>query len=429
MNLKKEWLILGAGLHGVHLACRLLDSGVPLSQLALLDRHPTPLHLWTSLTQRLDMGYLRSTAVHHIGLSPWSLLEYATEHYGNPDNWSAPPYQRPSYEVFQEHCREILEEYALAQAFHRFEAKKIVIKADGTFLVESEDEILESRNLTLAVGQPPPRYPSWASRTDPRIHHLLSPRPLPTVERANITVVGAGMTGAQFALAQASKNKVTLVTPKPLEEQNFDADPCWIGPKCVNRKYTESSALEKRATIRAARQPGTINHQVHAELVAALDSGKVRLIVDRAARYENRCLTLESGTQFPCDHLYLATGFEKTRPGGALVDNLIQSAGLPVAPCGFPITTPNLQWAPGLYVTGGLAELTLGPVARNITGARSAAKLIVDGLELGTNKTKVKEPHEPELSNETTPGHSALRLLGSRQNNPVELHTEQPARA
>jgi hypothetical protein len=39
-----------------------------------------------------------------------------------------------------------------------------------------------------------------------------------------------------------------------------------------------------------------------------------------------------------------------------------------------------LQWGPGLYVTGALAELEMGPISRNISGARQAAERIVNSL-------------------------------------------------
>ncbi|MDM5220760.1 hypothetical protein QUF86_08335 [Peribacillus sp. NJ11] len=40
----------------------------------------------------------------------------------------------------------------------------------------------------------------------------------------------------------------------------------------------------------------------------------------------------------------------------------------------------SLQWGPGLYVTGALAELEMGPISRNISGARQAAERIVNSL-------------------------------------------------
>ena len=69
----------------------------------------------------------------------------------------------------------------------------------------------------------------------------------------------------------------------------------------------------------------------------------------------------------------LATGFDARRPGGAWLDAAIAAEGLPIAPCGYPLVSGDLAWAPGLHVTGLLAELEVGPAARNIVGARMAA--------------------------------------------------------
>nr|WP_249023480.1 hypothetical protein [Planococcus salinarum] len=47
------------------------------------------------------------------------------------------------------------------------------------------------------------------------------------------------------------------------------------------------------------------------------------------------------------------------------------------ANCGFPIVNGNLQWDQNLYVMGSLAELEIGPIAKNISGARQAAERII----------------------------------------------------
>lgn len=55
---------------------------------------------------------------------------------------------------------------------------------------------------------------------------------------------------------------------------------------------------------------------------------------------------------------------------------------LPCAACGYPLVDRALRWhgsADGpspLFVTGPLAELEVGPVSRNIQGARLAARRI-----------------------------------------------------
>lgn len=77
------------------------------------------------------------------------------------------------------------------------------------------------------------------------------------------------------------------------------------------------------------------------------------------------------------DRILLATGFETKRPGGLLVDRLIEDAALPCAACGYPLVDEHLRWHPRVLTTGPLAELELGPAARNIAGARRAADRIL----------------------------------------------------
>ena len=83
-------------------------------------------------------------------------------------------------------------------------------------------------------------------------------------------------------------------------------------------------------------------------------------------------MRLTTGTVLEPRRVLLATGFTSARPGGALVDQLIASDSLPCARCGYPIVDESLRWHPRVYVSGPLAELELGPAARNIAGARRA---------------------------------------------------------
>ncbi|MBA2871841.1 hypothetical protein HNQ85_002116 [Anoxybacillus calidus] len=59
---------------------------------------------------------------------------------------------------------------------------------------------------------------------------------------------------------------------------------------------------------------------------------------------------------------------------------LIQDEKLKCAECGYPIVTETLEWAPNLYVAGALAELEIGLISRNISGARQAAKMIANSV-------------------------------------------------
>ena len=94
-------------------------------------------------------------------------------------------------------------------------------------------------------------------------------------------------------------------------------------------------------------------------------------------------LTLSCGQTIQVDQVLLATGFGNNVPGGSLVQDLVNNSGLSVSEfCGYPIVDENLLWDKRrIYVTGALAELELGPSARNIAGARLAAERIVQAFK------------------------------------------------
>ena len=70
-------------------------------------------------------------------------------------------------------------------------------------------------------------------------------------------------------------------------------------------------------------------------------------------------------------------------PGGAgLVERMVQHEdGLELCSSGYPAPDRYLRWG-HVYVAGALAELELGPSARNIAGARLASERIVEGALL-----------------------------------------------
>mgnify|MGYP006952564412 CR=1 FL=1 len=61
---------------------------------------------------------------------------------------------------------------------------------------------------------------------------------------------------------------------------------------------------------------------------------------------------------------------------------MVRRGGLELCSCGYPAPDKYLRWG-DVYVAGALAELELGPSARNIAGARLAAERIVEGVVEG----------------------------------------------
>ena len=76
--MKNDWVIVGGGIHGVHLAVRLIgEAGVPRERLRIVDEHAHLLERWRDCTATTGMQHLRSPAVHHLDLNPWSLIRFA----------------------------------------------------------------------------------------------------------------------------------------------------------------------------------------------------------------------------------------------------------------------------------------------------------------------------------------------------------------
>jgi pyruvate/2-oxoglutarate dehydrogenase complex dihydrolipoamide dehydrogenase (E3) component len=140
----------------------------------------------------------------------------------------------------------------------------------------------------------------------------------------------------------------------------------------------------RRAIITAARHRGSMPPDVAAALGQAVEAGEIiheqGEVVAAAPQMGGVRLALAGGDSLRADRVLLATGFDPARPGGPWLDAAIAAHGLPTAPDGYPIVDQTLAWAPGLHVSGPLAELEVGPAARNFVGARLAAERIAAGL-------------------------------------------------
>ncbi|MEM7352304.1 MAG: hypothetical protein AAF657_15995, partial [Acidobacteriota bacterium] len=134
--------------------------------------------------------------------------------------------------------------------------------------------------------------------------------------------------------------------------------------------------------IAEARHKGSVPPDVRRALSRAIDEGQLLWHEGKVqgfdARRDRLLLEIDTRTEVAAERVLLATGFASPRPGGSMVDGLIESASLPCARCGYPIVDSALRWHPRVYVSGPLAELELGPVSRNIAGARRAGDRLVE---------------------------------------------------
>jgi hypothetical protein len=239
----------------------------------------------------------------------------------------------------------------------------------------------------------------------------------------------------------SNTNTIHLISRHPLREQQFDTHQEWMMDRAACKRSEEGGGsgmpkrqtmfnkctclTERRRTIAKERIAGTVTPAISRGkdgLRYAIENGDViwhqaevlkKRYIDVDGMYVSQDegehddeqittvttrveLSLSCGETIEVDEVLLATGFGKRVPGGKMIQHLVSNANLQVSDfCGYPIVNEDLSWNVNMdsnvdlngkvqtqinsriYVAGALAELELGPSARNIAGARLAAERIV----------------------------------------------------
>lgn len=380
-----EWLIIGGGIHGVHIAAKLLgEAGVDPSKLRIVDPGNRLLERWRTCTATTGMTHLRSPSVHNLDLDPWSMLNYAGSDADRKAALFAPPYDRPHLEFFNDHCDKVIDEFGLRALHVRARATACSVRCDEVAVELSTGEEVTSEKVVLAIGAgEQPEWPRWALRNDARVEHIFAQGfggwPT-TAER--VAVVGGGISAAQVALRLLDDgHEVHLVSRHSLRVHQFDSEPGWLGPKFMAGFQREENVDRRRKMIAQARHKGSVPPDVFAALQDAINAGSLCWYEDQVVGLDgdddSLMLRLSGGWVVELERVLLATGFAGRRPGGTLVDQMVETASLPCSRCGYPVVDAALRWHPRVYVSGPLAELELGPSSRNISGARRAADRLV----------------------------------------------------
>lgn len=376
-----DWLVIGGGVHGTYLSNVLSRGG---GSVRVLDPSPKPLASFFRCADATGMRYLRSPGVHHLDLHPYALRRFAKRGAGKRLARFAFPYDRPELAFFRAHTEHVVEANGLLALREVGRALRLR-RAQAGFEVETDRGVLRGRRVVLALGLGEQLCrPAWASapELEGAVEHIFAPGfsrdALATARR--VAVVGGGISAAQLATALAAGGtQVTVVSRHGVRVERFDSDPAWLGPKAMRGFQATSDLDARRRDIADARHRGSMPPEVAADLRREVRAGKITWVeaeVTRATAADGAVsLALDRAPgAVVADRVVLATGFDAHRPGGAMVDDAIAELGLPCARCGYPIVSPQLEWAPGLFVTGPLAELELGPTARNIAGARAAGE-------------------------------------------------------
>jgi hypothetical protein len=370
----------------------------------------------------MGMGFLRSNVVHHMGIKPMDLAEFGDRY--SPRGHFRGPYRRPSLEVFNRHADRVFREWGLGDLWLQDCCQGLRPRRGGGWwvtLVGGRRE-MAVRNVILALGPGgAPAWPGWARELrgragEDRVMHVLDEGPDLSLhppgwgrdggaDNGPDLVVGGGLSAAQVALRLHDAGRpVVLLHRTPLREEPWDANPGWHGPREMDGFLAIRDPDQRRAVVIAARHRGTVTAEVHRAIKATLRRGSLQSVMGEV---------VEAGFQTPGDaggeggdeprseastsplrlvvrgkgetetrilrpaRVILATGFGCRRPGGVWLDEVVEGCDLPVASCGHPVPGPHLQWGRGLFVSGALADLELGPTARNIHGARVAARRIL----------------------------------------------------
>lgn len=382
-----SWVIVGGGIQGTYLSNHLLRAGLgDAESITVIDPHVEPFHVWKTRTQNVCMEYLRSPAEHNLDHGTQAIYRYAHEiKLGRKAFFSK--YNRPSLALFNSHCEHVVEKNDLSRMRIQAECLGLTQK-NGQFVIETSAGCLASSKVILALGDSNALLiPEWAKSAEllkSPIVHCFAGRMEQLKNQAwnKVAVIGAGISGAQIANWMAARNpgKVTLIHSQPLKISRFDAAGCWLQVKCQKflNKYSDFS--ERRRVVDNVRNKGTIPSEIGDILKDNVASQALRTlhaeIVSASGDESAVCLKLSTGELQTFDLVILATGFARSLPGGDLLKDFVDELSLPTAACGFPVIDKYLQWTKDLFVAGSLAELELGPAARNIVGGRLAAERI-----------------------------------------------------
>ena len=391
--------IVGGGIHGVHLAVRLLEADlVDLPSLDIIE----PIGLLEAFRQKCEqcgMAELRSPYVHHVDTDPFSLRDFARAR-GREDELvsSTVGAERPTTSLFFDHAAWVCNRYDLESSLVN---ARVTAIEPGSWSVDIETTA--GRRTTeycfLAIGHGGSfTYPTWAAdihSTEP-VTHVWEPGfdPASIDQAATVGIVGGSITAAQLATTLAQPGReVVLFARSPFRVEALEASTDWMHFSGVSKKLQEHppASRAREELIVEARYDGTMPPYVFRRLKRVLERKAIELERSEIAVATEAggtvVVTCQDGSAFCLDKLVCATGF-----GSPYESHLFrqhrQESTLQTGYRGAPaLEDETLRWlhqdgTPSrISVSGVGAQQVLGPFARNVIGARRAGELIVDSLE------------------------------------------------
>lgn len=344
------------------------------------------------------MEELRSPFVHHVGVDPFSLRDFARKR-GREDELVSSQYgsDRPTPPLFFDHTEQLREQYDLESI--RLDARVTdLVDAGETVRVDTTSGSFRSEWAVLAVGNGGSyRIPDWATdlpATAPIEHVWNRSFDLSAIEEfERVGIVGSGITGVQLATSVAQPGReVVLFARSPLRVEQLEADENWMHfSNVVAELHSHPPASpERELTVRDARHDGAVPPYAMSRFRRMVDRGLVTLkrteIIDTTDAGGTVVVSCQDDTETWFDTLVCATGFGSPYDG-SLMRQLRESESLATGYRGAPVLEDDtLRWvrsdgtASRIAASGAVARQVLGPFGRNILGARRAGELLVNAL-------------------------------------------------
>lgn len=397
--MSREYVIVGGGVHGTHVAHRLVsETDLSPDSISIIEPRGELLASFREKTRACGMEALRSPFVHHLGVEPFSLRDFAETQDREDELRSTPDHpRRPTLDLFFDHTRSVIEESEISRSVLKASATDIT-RSDECLRVHTDEGPVSTERCVLAIGCGGMFCrPDWARELaeDAPVSHIWEDPLSPTENTApgRVCVIGGGITAGHLATSLAGERPVTLLSRHDIREAHVEADPRWINwRRMEDRLHPLPPGSEARLErVREAHRTGTIPPYLHQELDEARSRDDLRIqygTVDSAHESGSEIVfRLADGSVDRFSYAVLATGFGDIA-SNPLVGQVIGSLGLETGAAGLPVLDDRtLEWvsvesdrsdSSGLFVTGALGAPTLGPLAGTIAGARRAADRLLE---------------------------------------------------
>ena len=277
-----------------------------------------------------------------------------------------------------DHTHAQIHNYHLNQSHIQSYVQRIEKNQRGWSITTSHHSVIQTDCVVLAQGCHNEPFVPAAFTQAKDVCHIFSDHFNSQLFSQSSHVIGSGISAAHLTLKllKLDKNKIVhLWMNKDIEIHDFDADPGWLGPKKLNYLASISSSDARMKLIEDERHSGSMPMELFLRLKKYVQSG--RLVIHTSQIDDvTESYIISAGKYFEYKHILLATGFYNQLLTQPLIKNLIQNEQAPLNQSGYPSLSNELEWLNQLFVAGGLADLELGPFARNIMGGKESAERI-----------------------------------------------------